>query len=164
VDSQSLINFSQTLIWSGLDAAGCAGATDVQLHVCTYQEKDHLCYWQGLQRGMHGSGLGIIMSQQYQIVKTVQSGTATASTDLHEFQLTSDGTALITIYQPRLHGGLWILDSIFQEVSLADNHLIFEWSALDNIDPSESHMPIGSYSTDWLKMDRPQIEAGIISI
>jgi hypothetical protein len=59
--------------------------------------------------------------------------------DLHDFQLTPDGTALVTIYDPimmdlRSVGGPkigWINDCLFQELDIATGELIFEWRASD---------------------------------
>ena len=94
---------------------------------------------------MHGSGIGVIMNKHYEIVRTVRSGSATASTDLHEFQLTSSDTALITIYQPRLHESRWVLDSVFQQIDLHDRSVLFHWSALEHVVPADSHVAAGSY-------------------
>lgn len=135
------------LIWSGIDATGGAGQTDVQgLHICQYRGENYLCAWAGHRRGMHGSGLGLIINQHYEVVKTVQSCSATASADMHEFILTADNTAIITVYQPQYHQGRWILNSLFQEVALDDGRCVFEWSALDHIDLNESYVPIDSYA------------------
>lgn len=61
--------------------------------------------------------------------------------DIHEFHITPDDTALMTIYYPQPadltsfggpeHG--WLLDSIFQEVDIDSGELIFEWRASDHI-------------------------------
>lgn len=101
---------------------------------------------------MHGSGIGVIMNKQYRIVKRVRSS---GPTDLHEFRLTSEGTALVTAYRPRFENSLWVLDSVFQEISLSDGNILFEWSALDHVNLSESHVPPGSYALlgDGLRSD-----------
>ena len=131
------------LIWSGLDAAGGAGVHG--LHLCQYQDEDHLCFWQGEQKGIHGSGLGVIMNNHYEIVKTVQSVGAMSSADFHEFRLTQTNSALLTVYRPQFSKSRWLLDSCFQEVDLTDGHLIFEWCAVDHIHTDESRVPFDSY-------------------
>lgn len=65
--------------------------------------------------------------------------------DLHEFQLTEDGTALVTIYDilpadlTPIGGPAfgWIYDGLFQEIDIATGQLIFEWRASE-------HFPINS--------------------
>lgn len=65
--------------------------------------------------------------------------------DLHEFQITDNNTALLTIYHTipadltSIGGPLsgWIYDCIFQEVDIATGELIFEWRA-------SLHYPINS--------------------
>jgi hypothetical protein len=57
--------------------------------------------------------------------------------DMHEFRITSRGTALSIAYQPRKAdlssiGGVvdgWLLDCIFQEVDIASGNMTFQWSA-----------------------------------
>lgn len=123
--------YVQTLIWSGLDAAGASGQNNIHdLHLCSYRDTPHLCYWQGEQRGTHGSGVGVIMDQRYRPVKTVRSRARLggASVDFHEFKVLtrqeggrSRSTALIITYQPKFVDGLWVLDNCFEEVSLDDD-------------------------------------------
>ena len=65
--------------------------------------------------------------------------------DLHEFQITQDGTALITMHQetqtPTSSNGLstsWIYDSVFQEIDIHSGELVFEWHASDHFPVDES--------------------------
>ncbi|KUI64765.1 hypothetical protein VM1G_00080 [Cytospora mali] len=112
------------------------------LHICRYQDSPHLCFWRGQQRDAHGVGIGVIMSQNYTVVKTVSSfNTSPAGIDLHEFRLTPDNTALITTYRPRFVDGLWILDSCFEEVpgdSNSGDQALFQWCATDHISLDEN--------------------------
>ena len=136
----------QVLVWSGVDDCVAAGTSDIHgLHVCQYHGEDHLCFWKGRQKGIHGNGIGVIMNKHYEVAKTVRIPDSMATVDLHEFRLTSKETALVTTYFPRLHGPIWVLDSIFREVDLKDGRVLFEWSALDHVDLFESHTPRGSY-------------------
>lgn len=64
--------------------------------------------------------------------------------DLREFQITKDGTALITMYRetqtPMSRNGLpasWVYDSIFQEIDLHSGELLFEWHASDHFPVDE---------------------------
>jgi hypothetical protein len=62
------------------------------------------------------------------------------SGDLHEFEITENGTALMTIYAARpadlsafgVSSQGWIYDSIFQEIDLETGDLLFQWRAADH--------------------------------
>ncbi|KAK5110414.1 hypothetical protein LTR85_001024 [Meristemomyces frigidus] len=85
------------------------------------------------------------MNRHYQVVRTVTPQDSTATVDLHEFRLTSTNTAIFTTYSPRLHEGIWTLDSSFQEIDLDSNRAVFTWNALDHVPLSTSHVPRGNY-------------------
>lgn len=61
--------------------------------------------------------------------------------DSHEFRITPQGTALITIYYKHeadctdlsLGKKCWIQDGLFQEIDIETNELLFEWRATDHI-------------------------------
>lgn len=70
--------------------------------------------------------------------------------DLHEFVITANGTALVTIYHPipadlSSVGGPelgWLYDGIFQEIDIATGELLFEWRASHFFPPDSSFYPI----------------------
>lgn len=57
--------------------------------------------------------------------------------DLHDFVITANDTALVTIYDPipadlSSVGGPelgWLYDGVFQEIDIATGKLLFEWRA-----------------------------------
>ena len=67
--------------------------------------------------------------------------------DLHEFKITKDGTALMSIYNVTtmdltpmgrpVEG--WIIDSIFQEIDIESGELVFEWRASEHFDSTDSY-------------------------
>ncbi|KAK8162912.1 ASST-domain-containing protein [Phyllosticta citrichinensis] len=135
------------LVWSG---AGFMGPMVGHApRVCNYQGKDHLCFYQGEQYQGFARGHGLIVNDEYRIVKTVESGGSAAQADMHEFRVLPDGkTALITVYQTRqydlspfgIEAGMgWVVDSVFQEVDIETGDVVFEWRALDHISPSFSY-------------------------
>lgn len=77
--------------------------------------------------------------------------------DLHEFKLTDNGTALLTVYTTTTadlrgmgmgrgeHG--WIVDNLLQEIDLESGELLFEWRVSDHFDPVDTYMtnPFGGY-------------------
>ncbi|KAL2820587.1 ASST-domain-containing protein [Aspergillus granulosus] len=119
--------------------------------------KDHLCFFQGVQQTGYCRGHGVIMDEHYHIVKTVVPGGGMAASDMHEFKLINNGkTALMTLYQQRqfdmsiwnVKGGMgWLMESVFQEVDVATNKVLFEWRSLDHVDPSVSYTYPGHTDT-----------------
>ncbi|PWY66450.1 MFS general substrate transporter [Aspergillus heteromorphus CBS 117.55] len=111
--------------------------------------KDHLCFFQGVQQNGYCRGHGVIMDDHYRIVRTVVPGGGMASSDMHEFMPINDGkTALMTVYQQRqfdmsawnVKSGMgWVMESIFQEVDVETNEVLFEWKSLDHVDPSDAY-------------------------
>lgn len=95
--------------------------------------------------------------------------------DLHEFLLTPDGTALITIYQkhpydmtdwrsfdatldPNDANPNWIWDCVLQEVSVDTRNVLFEWRASDHISVNDTYHLVrrtGNYEDpfDWFHMN-----------
>ena len=72
------------------------------------------------------------------------------SGDLHEFQITKNGTALVTIYDPipadlASVGGPelgWLYDGIVQEIDIATGELLFEWRSSKVYPPTSSFEPL----------------------
>lgn len=95
--------------------------------------------------------------------------------DLHEYLLTPDGTALVTIYQKYSHNlsswrtfdaiadpndadPNWIWDCVLQEVSVDTRDVLFEWRASDHIDINDTYhlmRQTGNYDDpfDWHHMN-----------
>ncbi|THX15835.1 hypothetical protein D6D17_02917 [Aureobasidium pullulans] len=113
------------------------------LDVQTYQGAPHLTYWLGDDTiGGHGEGDYYLLNSSYDLVAKI-SALNDLRADLHSLSLTSDDTAIISIYQPyeKEKGGQlqYIWDCLFQEIDIATNSLIFEWRASDYHDTSESY-------------------------
>lgn len=110
----------------------------------------HLCMYQGVQQFGYARGHGVIMNQDYKIIKTVESVGEVVPMDQHEFRLTpNEETFLISIYQQVPYDlsplGItdtvgWVQDGIFQEINATDNSVLFQWSALNHVDPWESYV------------------------
>lgn len=72
--------------------------------------------------------------------------------DLHDFQITSNDTALLMIYDPipmdlSPIGGPelgWMYDGVFQEVNLETGELLFQWRASDFYALNDSYTPVGA--------------------
>jgi hypothetical protein len=128
-------------------------ATNFQVQ--QYLGKPVLSWWQG-DISVHGYGLGegVIADQSYRDIAHVRAGNGLQA-DLHDFQLTPQGTALVTAYQPILCdlssvGGSsddGVTDGLLQEIDVKTGLVMFQWSSLDHVALGESYAKPGNTST-----------------
>ncbi|KAK4935463.1 hypothetical protein LTR10_023479 [Elasticomyces elasticus] len=116
------------------------------LQVQNYRGEQFLTLWAGDDgvRG-HGSGLYYMLDSTYAERYKIAAGNG-LDADLHEFHITPNDTALITIYQivqidltsvdKPVNG--WIWDGVFQEVDIETNEVLFEWRASDHVQVADS--------------------------
>jgi hypothetical protein len=98
--------------------------------------------------------------------------------DLHEFLLTPDGTALMTVYQkyqydmsgwrtfdatsdPNDEDPNWIWDCVLQELSVDTHDILFEWRASDHVNVDDTYHLVrqtGNHEDpfDWFHMNSIQ--------
>jgi Arylsulfotransferase (ASST) len=160
VDSQFAAQFgpmildsSGNLVWFE-PLSGSDWALDVRVQ--EYEGRPVLTWWQGELSKGHGSGVGVIVDQSYEIVTTVEAGEG-YSADGHEFLLTSHGTAWMTIYQSTQAdlssvGGPSagpLLDCIVQEVDVKTGQVLWEWHALGHVPLSASYSSVPDDGSDW---------------
>jgi Arylsulfotransferase (ASST) len=149
-----ILDQSGGLVWfKGLPAH--SSATNLQMQ--EYQGRPVLTWWQG-DISVHGFGLGedVIADQGYTDVAHVKAGNGYQA-DLHEFQLTPQGTALITAYDPILCdlssvGGLRygaVTDSLLQEIDVKTGLVMFQWTSLDHVALNESYESAGNKTTSY---------------
>ncbi|KAI0427557.1 Arylsulfotransferase-domain-containing protein [Xylaria sp. FL1042] len=113
------------------------------LQIQTYKGENYITFWSSPEGSNHGYGRGTyyMLDSSYQLFRKFEAAGEGLKGDLHEFQITERGTALITIYNPvpanlTSIGGPeqgWALDSMFQEIDIATGALLFEWSALAHV-------------------------------
>jgi hypothetical protein len=115
-----------------------------------YKGRPVLTWWEGTISNIGtGQGEGVIVDSTYKEIARVRAGNGLAA-DVHEFLITADNTALITIYAektvdltpiggPAAHP---TLDSIIQEIDIATGKVLFEWHSLDHIGITDSWSPI----------------------
>lgn len=120
-------------------------AFDVQMQ--RYRGQPVITYFQGQLVAAHGIGEDVILDRAYRRIATVRAGSGYQA-DLHEFLLTSRGTALITTYVP-VHADLSsvggprngrVLDGVVQEVDVATGQVLWEWHALGHVPLSDSEL------------------------
>jgi hypothetical protein len=122
-----------------------------------YAGHDVLTWWQGgVTLQAFGIGEGVIASTSYRILRTVHAGNG-FSMDIHEFTLTPQGNALVTVYVPiMVHlpgtpaGKLTpMLDSLVQEIDVPTGLVEWEWHAYGNVPLSDSYAtPANSLTFD----------------
>jgi hypothetical protein len=125
------------------------GSEAANLQVQRYDGRPVLTWWQGFipEQGF-GQGEDVILDSSYRQIGRIHAGDGYKA-DLHDFQLSGAGTALMTVYDP-LHCNLSasggpsdgaVSDGVFQELDLRTGLVRREWHSLD-------HVPIGlSYSS-----------------
>ena len=119
------------------------GGEATDFRVQSYLGKPVLTWYQG--------GIDYIADNSYHVVATVHAGNG-LDLDGHEFALTPQGTALITIF----HGVPFdlssiggpkdgtVVDGIVQEIDVATGRVLFEWHSLDHVPLDESYLPVNS--------------------
>jgi hypothetical protein len=116
-----------------------------------------LTWWQGtLTKYGFGQGADVVDDEHYRTIAEVHAGNGDQA-DLHEFQLTPAGTALLTAYRP-LDCNLTpvggpalsaVTDSLFQEIDVRTGLVMFEWTSLDHIALADSYSSAAGTSTHW---------------
>ena len=130
-------------------------ATDFRVQ--EYLGKPVLTWWQG-NISVHGFGLGegVIADSSYTDIAHVRAGNGD-EVDLHEFQLTPQGTALVTAYDP-IHCDLSsvggpadgaVTDGVLQEIDVRTGLVMYEWTSVDHVGLGESYEHAVNSSTGW---------------
>jgi hypothetical protein len=118
----------------------------------TYQGKPVLTYWVGNSTS-YGHGDIVILDNTYtQIAAVTTGGTVGAhQADMHESDITPQGTMLLTSY-PEVQADLssiggpkngWVLEGVAEEVDIATGKVLFEWNSLDHVPITDTYQPIG---------------------
>jgi Arylsulfotransferase (ASST) len=133
------------------------GTSATNLQVQEYAGSQVLTWWQG-DVSVHGFGLGedVIADSGYTDIAHVRAGDGLRA-DLHEFQLTPAGTALITAYEPiycnlTSAGGPSygaVTDSVLQEIDVKTGLVMFQWTSLDHVPLNESYESARNSTTSW---------------
>lgn len=127
----------------------------MDLKVQRYKGNDYITFWHGGDSGWFGRGYYLMLDSSYNIFKNITAAEGLDG-DLHEFEITEEGTALLTAYEARsvdltaygVEDGL-IWDSIFQEIDLETGELLFQWRASDHYDVTDSFGPYDQYQGAW---------------
>ncbi len=140
-----ILNPHGQLIW--FKALSPAGTRAGNLRVQSYEGKPVLTWWQDplITKGSRTAG-DVIANSAYQTIAVVRAGNG-YQPDLHEFQITPQDTALITVYDaidcnlsavggPR-EGA--VADTLMQEIDLRTGLVMYEWHSLDHVPLANSY-------------------------
>jgi hypothetical protein len=136
-----------SLVWSDPSYKTTFG-----VRVQEYNNSDYITFWRGAIKGAgYGSGSYIMLDHNYNVAYNLTTKALTVGGDIHEIELTDNGTALMSAYEPMqwdltsydIENG-WLADSIFEEVDIATNNLIFSWRASDHIALNASYADPGA--------------------
>ena len=99
-----------------------------------------LTWWQGYASSGSGTGSGYIYDASYRQQYVVHAGNG-LSMDSHEFFITNAGQAWVIAVSPVHLGGVprVVYDGSVQEIDIKTGLVLFEWHALDHINPAESY-------------------------
>ena len=147
---------SGDLVWYGPEVDG------VDLRVQNLNGESILSYWQGAQTTGINAGVGYgnvtILDASYESIKTLcpKLGIVTpgkveyqCDLDAHEAQLTDEATLLATSYNVTPAdlspiGGSsegWVWDSLFVEVDVSTEKVLFSWSAFEHVPLNATRLP-----------------------
>lgn len=111
----------------------------------TYKGEPVLTWWVGRHTG-YGQGEYVILNDHYEELARFGAGNGYDG-DHHEFLITPQNTALITVYHGvpmdlSSLGGVkdaTVLDSIVQELDIETGEVLFEWHSLEHVGLDESY-------------------------
>jgi hypothetical protein len=134
--------------------------TAMNFRAAVYRGKPVLTWWEGKATSGLGTGTHVILDDTYRVVARVPAGHHRQS-DLHEFLITPDDTALITSYEVRTAdltavGGpssAPVIGGLVQELELPSGRVLFEWRSLDHVDIAESHAVWTGHPLDYFHIN-----------
>jgi outer membrane protein assembly factor BamB len=133
------------------------GLAATNLQVQTLHGSPVLTWWQGLiVRHGFGEGVDVVDDTRYRTIAEVHAGNGRKA-DLHDFQITPQGTALLTAYTGvdcdlRSVGGpatSAVTDSLLQEIDIRTGLVMFEWTSLDHVPLTASYSNPAGSSIAW---------------
>jgi hypothetical protein len=132
------------------------GTEATNLQVQTYFGQPVLTWWQGyIPAQGFGEGVEVIASTDYH--QTVLRAGNGYVADLHDFHITPQSTALLTVFNPiacdltAVHGPAEgaVTDSVFQELDLRTGLVRREWHSLDHVAIADSYAAPTPADAQW---------------
>ena len=141
-----ILDESGQLVW--FKALSPRGTRAADFRVQQYKGKPVLTWWQDpLISGGSSKAGEVIADSSYRTVAIVRAGNG-YQPDLHEFEITPQNTALITVYEGidcdlssvgGPHNGA-VADTLLQEIDLKSGLVMYEWHSLDHVALSEAYV------------------------
>ena len=153
------------------------GGEGYNLQVQPFKGKNHLTFWVGEDRVKgHGAGHNYVLNSSYDVVEKYV-GAQRLFADLHEFSITNENSALMTVYQivphdvtmlrtfdpndPNDDDPNHVWDCVVQEVDLRTHRLRWQWRATQHVHMKETYRPIRTDGTknnpfDWFHLNSVQ--------
>jgi hypothetical protein len=146
-DGAGIYSDDGQLVWWHPSAPGMIDLDETVVH---YDGHAYIAMWSG----SFGLGSVLLYDDHYEPAGDVTAGGGFApdSLDVHEFQITPAGDALVGIYEPvsmQVDGATeTVIQYVVQELSLVrgpqgleTGSVLFEWDSLTDVPPSESQEP-----------------------
>jgi Arylsulfotransferase (ASST) len=124
-----------------------------------------LTWWEGrAERGL-GRGAYVVMDSTYRVIARVPA--AGRRFDLHEFELTPRGTALVTghVVLPADLSSVGgptrgqVIGSVIQEIAIPSARVLFEWRSLDHVPIAESYASYTGHAYDYFHVNSVDVDA-----
>jgi hypothetical protein len=162
-----MLDNSGELVWfRPLSDHGSPDLRAFNVRTQSYKGQRVLCWFQGRVVQDHGLGHYVVVDSSYRTVAKVRADHGYAG-DLHEFFITSHGTAMFTCYGTRAtdltrfggsSSGSYYY-GVVQEVDIATGKLLFEWRSDDEIPLEESYViPALDHSWDYFHINSISID------
>ena len=134
-----------------------ASTQATNLQVQEYAGRPVLTWWQGyIPAQGFGQGEDMIADSSYRQIGRVHAGNGYKA-DLHDFRLTGQDTALVTVFDPidcnlsAIGGpsGGAVTDNAFQEIDLRTGLVRREWHSLDHVELGDSYSSAVVATAQW---------------
>jgi hypothetical protein len=143
-----------------------ANATALNLRVQRFHGRPVLTWWQGVVRNGYGIGYYVLADETYAEIHRVRAGDGLSS-DLHDFLVTPESTALVTAYRtvradlsslggPR-NGTL--VESFVQEVEIGSGRVLLDWRARDHVRLAETYATVANGTLDPFHVNSVDVTA-----
>jgi hypothetical protein len=131
-----------------------------------YHGKPVLTWWEGKAEAGLGRGTHVILDDSYRVVARLPAGGGRQS-DLHEFLITPQNTALVTSYEVRSTDlsdvggppGGKAIGGVVQELALPNGRVLFEWRSLDHVKVDETHAVYTGHPLDYFHVNSIDLTA-----
>lgn len=133
--------------------------TAMNFRVQTFHGEPVLTWWESLPGGGLGRGEHVIADASYREIARFPAGDG-MPWDLHEFLLTSRGTALVTSLEVRHRGARGLtLGGVVQELDVPSARVLFEWKSLDHVGVDETYSTKVGYPWDYFHVNAIDVDA-----